>query len=58
MSIDIAEFIDAELERSVRAERARERRAPRRTLPWQGTLPWQEWLGLAAEPPEDEADRD
>jgi hypothetical protein len=38
MSIDIAEFIDAEVERSVREDRARERRAARRALAWQ------EWL--------------
>jgi hypothetical protein len=38
MSIDIAEFIDAEVERSVREERARERRAERRAPVWQ------EWL--------------
>ena len=52
MSIDIAEFIDAELERSVRAERARERLEQLR-----GPV-WQQWLGLAAERPPHEADRD
>lgn len=38
MSIDIAEFIDAEVERSVREDRARERRAARRPLQWQQWL--------------------
>lgn len=52
MSIDIAEFIDAELERSVRAERARERRELQRTPGWQ------QWLGLAPHRSADEAERD
>lgn len=52
MSIDIAEFIDAELERSVRAERERECLEPRRVPAWQ------QWFGLTPGPAADEMYRD
>ena len=49
MSIDIAEFIDAQVEKSVRADRARQQRAETRVHPWQ------RWLGLSEERAEEDA---